>query len=220
MNKGSLESSVNAVSDGDFGGCKGGAVSLDEEAAFSVGDLLHLGEGWSGRRGGGGGWRSVWRLRRWRWGGLPSLLASNLQPEWDRRWASRLGSQDVWCRWGTASLCRRGKLRDGGGGLLIKGAHLRLKSVEALVCAATRGLGVFDCRTEFVPLREVVGLDLCKISGDYGDKGVHAGVFLGGSHSCKPLNPVGLWVCLAGEAREIGGVAARAFCCGGVGCER
>ena len=102
----------------------------------------------------------------------------------------------------------------------MKGAHPCLKSVEALVCAAARGLGVFDCRVEFVCLREVVGLDLCEKPGDRGDKGLHAGVFLGGSRSCKPLNPVGLWVCLAGEDREIGGVAARAFCCGGVGCER
>ena len=88
------------------------------------------------------------------------------------------------------------------------------------MCAATRGLSVFDCRTELIRLREVVGLDLCKKSGDGGDEGVHAGVFLGGSCGCKPLNPVGLWVCLAGEARKIGGVAARAFCCRGVGCER
>ena len=100
------------------------------------------------------------------------------------------------------------------------GVHPRLKSVEALVCAATRGLGVFYCRTEFVRLREVVGLDLSKISGDRGDKGVHAGVFSGGSCSWEPLNPVGLWVSLAGEAREIAGVAARAFSCGGVGCKR
>ena len=88
------------------------------------------------------------------------------------------------------------------------------------MCAATRGLGVFDCRTEFIRLHEVVGLDLCKKSGDRCDEGVHAGVFLGGSRSREPLDPVGLGVCLAGEAREIGGVAARALCCGGVGCER
>ena len=56
--------------------------------------------------------------------------------------------------------------------------------------------------------------------GDRVDEGVHAGVFLGGSRSREPLDPVRLGVCLAGEAREIGGVAARAFCCGGVGCER
>ena len=42
MDKGGLESSVNAVLDGDCGGGKGGAVSLDEESAFSVGDLLRL----------------------------------------------------------------------------------------------------------------------------------------------------------------------------------
>ena len=83
----------------------------------------------------------------------------------------------------------------------------------------TRGLCVFDGRTERVCLGEVVGLDLGKKFGDCGDEGVHTGVFLTGSRSCKPLNPVGLWVCLAGEAREIGGVAARAFCCGVVGCE-
>ena len=118
------------------------------------------------------------------------------------------------------TLCRRGGLGGGGGALLVYGAHPCLKSAEALVCAATRGLGVFDCRTEFVLLREVVGLDLCKKSGDPGDKGVHAGVFLGGSCSCEPLNPVRLWVCLAGKAREIGGVAARSFCCGGVACKR
>ena len=119
MNKGGLESSVNAVSDGDCGRSEGGAVSLDEEVAFSVGDLLRLGGRQGRRRGGGGGWRSVWRLRRWRGGGLLSLLASNLRPERDRRWASRLGSQDVWCRWGRASLCRRGGLVGRGGGLLV-----------------------------------------------------------------------------------------------------
>ena len=87
------------------------------------------------------------------------------------------------------------------------------------MCVTTIGLNVFDCRTELVCLCKVVGLDLCKKSGDRGDEGVHTGVFLSGSRGCKPLNPVGLWVCLAGETREIGGVAARAFCCGGVGCE-
>ena len=101
----------------------------------------------------------------------------------------------------------------------MKGAHPRLKSVEALVCATARGLCVFDCRTELVSLREVIGLDFCKESGNRGDDSIHIGVFLSGSRSCKPLNPVGLWVCLTGEAREIGSVAARAFCCGGVGCE-
>ena len=101
----------------------------------------------------------------------------------------------------------------------MKGAYPRLKSDEALVCAATRGLSVFDIRTEFVRSREVVSLDFCKKTSDGGDEGVHAGVFLGGSCGCKPLDPVGLWVCLAGEPREIGGVAARTFGCGGVGCE-
>ena len=67
LNKGGLESSVNAVSDGDCGGGKRSAVSLDEEVAFSVSDLLCLGGGRGGRRGGGGVWRSMWCLRRWRW---------------------------------------------------------------------------------------------------------------------------------------------------------
>ena len=88
------------------------------------------------------------------------------------------------------------------------------------MCATTRGLCVFDCRTELVRLHEVVGLNLCKKFGDLGDEGIHTGVFLSGSRSCKLLNPVGLRVSLAGEAREIGGVAVRAFCCGRVGCER
>ena len=101
----------------------------------------------------------------------------------------------------------------------MKGAHPRLKSDETLVCAAARGLSVFDVRTEFVRSRKVIGLDFCKESGNGGDEGVHAGVFLGSSCGCKPLDPVGLWVCLAGEPRELGGVAARTFGCGGVGCE-
>ena len=87
------------------------------------------------------------------------------------------------------------------------------------MCVATRGLGVFDVRTEFVRSRKVVGLDFCKKSGNGGDEGVHAGVLLGGICGCKPLDLVGLWVCLTGEPREIGGVAAQTFCCGGVGCE-
>ena len=74
----------------------------------------------------------------------------------------------------------------------MKGAHPRLKSDETLVCAAARGLSVFDVRTEFVCSREVIGLDFCKESGDSGDKGVHVGVFLGSSCSCKPLDSVGL----------------------------
>ena len=101
----------------------------------------------------------------------------------------------------------------------MKGAYPRLKSDEALVCAATRGLSVFDIRTEFLRSREVVSLDLYKKSGDGGDEGVHAGVFLGGSCGCKPLDPVGQRVCLAGEPREIGGVAAQTFGSAGVGCE-
>ena len=103
----------------------------------------------------------------------------------------------------------------------MKGAYPRLKSDEALVCAATRGLSVFDIRTEFVRSREVVSLDFCKKTGNSGDEGVHGGVFLGGSCGCIPLDPVALWVCLAGEptGREISGVAARTFGCGGVGCE-
>ena len=100
----------------------------------------------------------------------------------------------------------------------MNGAHPCLESIEALVGAATRGLNVFEVRTEFVRLRNVVGLDFCKESGDSGDEGVYAGVFLGGSSCCKPLNPVGLWVCLASESREIGGVAAQTVVCGGVGC--
>ena len=158
LDEGGLESSVDAVSNGDCRGGKGGAVSFDKEAAFSVGELLRLGGGQGRRRGGGGGWRSVWRLCGWRRGGLLSLLASNLRPEVDCRWASGLWSQDVWCRCGRASLCGRGGLvgGGGGGGLLVKGAPLRLKSVEALVCAATRGLCVFDCRTELIHLCDVV----------------------------------------------------------------
>ena len=101
----------------------------------------------------------------------------------------------------------------------MKGSYLRLKSDEAMVCAATRGLSVFDIITEFVRSREVVRLDFCKKSVDGGDDGIHAGFFLGGSCGCKPLDPVELWVCLAGKPREIGGVAARTFGCGGVGCE-
>ena len=101
----------------------------------------------------------------------------------------------------------------------MKGAYPRLTSDEALVCAATKELSVFDITTEFVRSREVVSLDFCKKSGDGGDEGVHAGVFLGGSCRCKLLDQVGLWVCLAGEPREIGGVAARTFGCGEVGYE-
>ena len=74
----------------------------------------------------------------------------------------------------------------------MNGAHLRLKSDETLVCAATRGLSVIDIRTEFFHSRKVVGLDLCKKSGDGGDERVHAGVFLGSSCGCKPLDPEGL----------------------------
>ena len=73
----------------------------------------------------------------------------------------------------------------------MKGAHPCLESDEALVCAATRGLGVFNVRTEFVRSRKVVGLDFCKKSSDRGDEGVHVGVFLGSSCGCKALNPVG-----------------------------
>ena len=102
---------------------------------------------------------------------------------------------------------------------MMNGAHPRLKSDESLVCVATRGLSVFDIRTEFIRSRKVVSLDFCKESGDGGDEGVHAGVFLGGSCSCKPLDPVGLWISLAGEPREIGSVTAQTFGCGGVGCE-
>ena len=101
----------------------------------------------------------------------------------------------------------------------MNGAHPCLKSDESLVRAATRGLSVFDIRTEFVRSCKVIILDFCKESGDGGDEGVYVGVFLGGSRGCKPLDPVGLWVCLASETREIGGVAARTFGRGGVGCE-
>ena len=87
------------------------------------------------------------------------------------------------------------------------------------MCFATGGLGIFDCRLEFVRLRKVVGLDLCEESSNCSDEGVHTGVFLGGSRSCKLLNTVGLGVCLAGKPREIGGVAARTCGCGGVGCK-
>ena len=59
----------------------------------------------------------------------------------------------------------------------------------------------------------------CKESGDGCDEGVHAGVFLGGSRGCESLDPVGRQICLAGKPREIGGVAAWTFGCGGVGCE-
>ena len=52
MNEGGLESSVNAVPNGDCGGGKGGAVSFDEEATFSVANLLRLGLGRGERRGG------------------------------------------------------------------------------------------------------------------------------------------------------------------------
>ena len=101
----------------------------------------------------------------------------------------------------------------------MNGAHPHLKSDESLVCTATRGLSVFDIRTEFVRPRKVISLDFCKESGHGGDEGVHAGVFLSGSRGCEPLDPVGLWVCLASETREIGGVATRTFGYGGVGCE-
>ena len=101
----------------------------------------------------------------------------------------------------------------------MNGAHLRLKSDKSLVFAATRGLSVFDVRTEFVHSRKVVSLDFSKESGDGGDEGVHAGVFLGGSCGFKPLDPVGLWISLPGEPREIGGVPARTFGYEGVRCE-
>ena len=101
----------------------------------------------------------------------------------------------------------------------MNGAHPRLKSEESVVCAATRGLSVFDIRTEFVRSPKVISLDFRKESSDGGDEGVHAGVFLGGSHGCELLDPVGRWICLTGEPREIGGVAVRTFGCGGVGCE-
>ena len=84
------------------------------------------------------------------------------------------------------------------------------------MCAAARGLSVFDVRTEFVRSRKLNSLDFYKESGDGGDVGVHPGVFLGSSCGCTPLDPVGLWICLAGEPREIGGVAARTFGCGGL----
>ena len=160
----------------------------------------------------------MWCLRMWWWGKLLCLLACNLRPEGDSRWASGLRGLDVWCCWGRASVCWRGGLRSRGGGLLVEGAYPCLESVEALVLAATRELDVFDCRVELVCLRKVVGLDFCKESGDRGDEGVHAGLLLGSSCRCKPLEQVGLWVFLTGKIREIGSVAAWTFGCGGVGC--
>ena len=41
----------------------------------------------------------------------------------------------------------------------MEGAYPSFKSDEALVCAVTRGLSVFDIRPELVHLREVVGLN-------------------------------------------------------------
>ena len=100
----------------------------------------------------------------------------------------------------------------------MNGAHPLHKSDESLVCTAPRGLSVFDIRTEFVRSRKVISLDFCKESGDGGDEGVHAGVFLGGRRGCEPLDPVGCWICLTSEPREIGGVAAQTFGRRGVGC--
>ena len=70
--------------------------------------------------------------------------------------------------------------------------------VGDLVCFAARGLGVYDCGLELVCPCKVVGLDLCNEPSNGVDKCVHTGVFLRGSRGCKPLNPVGLGVRLAG----------------------
>lgn len=47
--EGGLQSSVDAVSDGDGGGGEGSAVSFDDQAAFSEGEALFGGRGfWCG----------------------------------------------------------------------------------------------------------------------------------------------------------------------------
>ena len=47
----------------------------------------------------------------------------------------------------------------------MEGVHPCLKYDEALVCAATRGLSIFDVSTEFVRSHKVVGLDFVKFHG-------------------------------------------------------
>ena len=65
LNGGGLESSIDAVPDGDGGRGEGSAVPFDEEAAFFVGDLLRLGGRRGRTTGGGGRWHMVWRPRGW-----------------------------------------------------------------------------------------------------------------------------------------------------------